>query len=100
MAKSIKQVKPKKLIYDTLTRKLRSYRKPKHTEQNLLRELVELDPIYIGREDKFNFDATREEWIKFHAEYNFKNKKNIYGQPYISLDRFKKDPLHKARINL
>lgn len=74
MAKSIKQVKPKKLILDTLTRKLRSYRKPNHTEQNLLRELVELDPIYIGREDKFNFDATREEWIKFHAEYNFKNK--------------------------
>ena len=74
MAKSIKQVKTKKIIFDTLLRKLSSYRKVKDTEYNLLRTFVDLDPIFEGRTDKFNFDGTREKWIKFHAEYNFKIK--------------------------
>lgn len=72
MAKSIRQVKDKKIILDTLLRKLRSYRKIKDKEYNLLKTFVDLDPIFEGRTDKFNFDGTREKWIKFHAEYNFK----------------------------
>ena len=74
MAKSIRQVKSKKLIIETLTRKLQSYRNPIPPEEyNLLKEFVSLDPIFAGREDKFNFDGTREAWIKFHAELDFKN---------------------------
>ena len=72
MAKSIRQVKTKKIIFDTLLRKLNSYRKVKDTEYHLLKTFVDLDPIFEGRIDKFNFDATREKWIKFHAEYSFK----------------------------
>ena len=74
MVKSIRQVKSKRLIIETLTRKLQSYRNPIPPEEyNLLKEFVLLDPIFAGREDKFNFDGTREAWIKFHAELNFKN---------------------------
>ena len=73
MAKSIRQVKSKRLIIETLTRKLKSYRNPIPPEEyNLLKEFVSLDPIFAGREDKFNFDGTREAWIKFHAELDFK----------------------------
>ena len=72
MAKSIKQVKSKKLILNELTRKLRSYRKINDLEHGLLKDFVELDPIFIGSKDKFHFNATREEWIRFHAEYNYK----------------------------
>ena len=72
MAKSIRQVKTKKIIFDKLLKKLSSYRKVKDTEYNLLKNFVDLDPIFEGRIDKFNFDGTREKWIKFHAEYNFK----------------------------
>ena len=87
MAKGIKQVKSKKLILETLTRKLRTYRKIKDAEHNLLKTFIDLDPIFEGREDKFNFDGTREKWIKFHAEFNHKTdtghwthgKKNIKG---------------------
>ena len=74
MAKSIRQVKSKRLIIETLTRKLLSYRNPiPPKEHNLLKEFVSLDPIFAGREDKFNFDGTREAWIKFHAELDFGN---------------------------
>ena len=75
MAKSIRQVKPKKLILETLTRKLQSYRNPVPSkEYKVLKEFVSLDPIFAGREDKFNFDGTREAWIKYHAELNFKTE--------------------------
>ena len=74
MAKSIRQVKSKKLILQTLTRKLKSYRDTiSDAEHNLLKDFVSLDPIFAGREDKFNFDGTREQWIKFHAELDFQN---------------------------
>ena len=75
MAKSIRQVKPKKLILETLTRKLQSYRNPVPSkEYKVLKEFVSLDPIFAGREDKFNFDGTREAWIKYHAELDFKTE--------------------------
>ena len=55
MAKSIRQVKSKKLIIERLTRKLQSYRGviPK-AEHNLLQEFVSLDPVFAGRPDKFD----------------------------------------------
>ena len=75
MTKSIRQVKSKKRILETLTRKLQSYRNPiPSKEYNLLKEFVSLDPVFAGREDKFNFDGTREQWIKFHSVLNFKNE--------------------------
>ncbi len=72
MAKSIKQVKTKKAILESLLKKLKSYRKIDEEEKNLLENFINLDPIFAGRLDKFDFDGTREQWIKFHAEYNFK----------------------------
>ena len=72
MAKSIKQVKTKKAILASLLRKLKSYRKIDQEEKKLLQDFINLDPIFAGRLDKFDFDGTREKWIQFHAEYNFK----------------------------
>ena len=66
MAKSIRQVKTKKLILESLTRKLQSYRGSiSKSEYNLLKDFIALDPIFAGRQDKFDFDGTREQWIKF-----------------------------------
>ena len=75
MAKSIRQVKSKKKIRESLTNKLRSYRGTTPVnEQELLENFINLDPIFAGREDKFDFNGTREQWIKFHAELDFENK--------------------------
>ena len=73
MTKSIRQVKSKKRILNTLTSKLQSYRGVVPiAEQNLLQDFISLDPVFAGHEDKFNFTGTREQWIKFHAELDFK----------------------------
>lgn len=73
MAKSIRQVKTKKLILESLTRILQSYRGSiSESEYNLLKDFIALDPIFAGRQEKFNFDGTREQWIKYHSEFNFK----------------------------
>ena len=72
MAKSIRQVKSKKIILESLTRKLQSYRGVITKEEyNLLQAFVSLDPVFAGRPDKFDFNGTREQWIKFHAELEF-----------------------------
>jgi len=72
MAKSIRQVKSKQIILESLTRKLQSYRGViTKEEHNLLQAFVSLDPVFAGRPDKFDFNGTREQWIKFHAELEF-----------------------------
>ena len=79
MAKSIRQVKSKKLILETLTRKLISYRDTMpNAEHELLKKFIDLDPIFAGRHDKFNFDGTRDQWIKYHAEFDFKTKQGLW----------------------
>ena len=79
MAKSIRQVKSKKLILETLTRKLISYRDTMpNAEHELLKKFIDLDPIFAGRHDKFNFDGTRDQWIKYHAEFHFKTKQGLW----------------------
>lgn len=69
MAKSIKQVKSKPQISQALVHQLRHSGTAKIDSQiELLKQFVDLDPIYTGTENKFSVDGTREAWTRHTIE--------------------------------
>jgi hypothetical protein len=69
MAKSIRQVKSKPQIRQALVQQLRRSGTAKIDSQiELLKQFVDLDPIYTGTAEKFSIDGTREAWTRHSVE--------------------------------
>ena len=65
MAKSIRRVKSKTKISQALVHQLRHSGTAKIDLQiELLKQFVDLDPIYTGTAEKFSINGTREAWTR------------------------------------